>query len=67
MATNICSRTRTQYVKPKELIEQLQICKTRMYEILKMPEMKEAIQKTGEKGIRVNKEKFFEILEKLYG
>jgi hypothetical protein len=66
MATNICSRTRTQYVKPMELKEQLQIGKTRLYELLKMPEMQEAIQKTGEKGIRVNKDKFFEILDKLY-
>ncbi len=66
MATNTCSRTRTQYVKPAELRERLQLGKTRLYEILKMPEMKEAIRKTGEKGIRVDEKKFFEILDKLY-
>lgn len=66
MATNICSRTRRTFIKPLELKEQLQIGKTRLYELLKKPEMQDAIIKTGEKGIRVDRDKFFEILEKLY-
>lgn len=66
MATNICSRKRRNFVKPVELREELQVGKTRIYELLKKPEMKEAVIKTGEKGLRVDKDKFFEILEKLY-
>ena len=66
MAINTCSRTRRTFVKPLELKEQLQLGKTRIYDILKMPEMKDAICRTGKKGIRVDRDKFFEILEKLY-
>ena len=66
MATNTCSRTRRIFIKPIELKEQLQIGKTRIYELLKRPEMKGAVIKTGKKGIRVDRDKFFEILEKLY-
>lgn len=66
MATNICSRTRRTFVKPLELKEQLQLGKTRIYELLRKPEMQKAIIRTGEKGIRVDRDKFFEILEKLY-
>ena len=67
MATNICSRTRTQYSKPMELKEELQLGKTRIYDILKLPEMQEAIKRTGKKGIRVDRNKFFDVLDKLYG
>ena len=67
MATNLGSRTRRTFVKPSKIIEQYDMGKTKLYEMLKKPEFKEAIMKIGENSIRVDQDKFYEILEKLYG
>lgn len=66
MATNICSRTRRNFVKPLELKEELKLGKTTIYDLLKKPEMEPAVERTGPKGIRVDKDMFYEILKKLY-
>ena len=59
-ACNLSSRTK--YVKPKELAEQYSISKTQVYNLLAMPIFKEAIFKPSEKSIRVNQDKFYEIM-----
>ncbi len=66
MATNILSRTRRKFVRPIVIAEQYDIGKTKLYEMLKRPEFKEAIFRTGENSIRIDQDKFYEILEKLF-
>lgn len=66
MATNICSRTRRKFSPVKELAEELSTTVQQIYRILKEPAMQGVVQKIGEKGIRVDKEKFYAILEQIY-
>lgn len=66
MATNLCSRTRTKYSTVKELSEELCCTVQQVYKILKRPEMKESTRKIGTAGVRVDKEKFYFILEQIF-
>ena len=66
MATNICSRTRRQFSTVKEIAEELNTTVQQVYRILKEPEMQEVQTKIGTAGIRINKERFYEILEQIY-
>ena len=66
MATNICSRTRTKYSTVKELAEELSTTVQQIYRILKEPAMEICIKKIGPAGIRVDKEKFYTIMEQIY-
>ena len=66
MATNICSRTRKKFAPVKELAEELDCCVQQIYKILKRPEMKDCKKMVGTAGIRVDKEKFYEIMEQIY-
>jgi len=66
VATNICSRSRRNFVKPKVIQEQYQISKTQVYKILKMPEFEECIKKVGEGCIRIDQDKFYEISEQVF-
>ena len=64
--TNICSKKRTIYATVKELAEELNTTVQQIYKILKEPAMQETIVKIGTAGIRIEKEKFYEILEQIY-
>lgn len=66
MATNICSRTRIQYVTVKELAEELGCCVQQIYKTLKRPEMQTCIKKIGTAGVRINKDEFYRIMEQIY-
>lgn len=66
MATNICSRSRTKYVKASDLVEQYSLSKAQVYRILSRPEMAEAVIKMGDSAIRIDQDKFFEISQKIY-
>lgn len=66
MATNICSRTRRTFVKPSKIAEQYDISKAQIYKILAMPVFAEAVIKIGDKGIRVDQDKFYEIREQYF-
>ncbi len=66
MATNMLSKKRTKYVTAKELAEELSTSLQQIYRIFKRPEMQEATVKIGEKAVRVDKEKFYQILEQIY-
>ena len=66
MATNLCSKTRTKYAPVKELAEELSVTAQQIYKILKEPAMEECIKRVGTAGIRIEKEKFYTILEQIY-
>jgi len=66
MATNVCSRTRTNWVTAKDISEELGCCVQQIYKIIKREEMQEAIKKIGTKGTRIDKERFYTILEQIY-
>lgn len=65
-ATKLQQKSRIKYVTPKELAEQYSISKAQVYNILKRPEMEEAIIKIGEKGMRVNLDRAFEIMQQIF-
>ena len=67
MATNMLSKKRIKYVAVKELAEELSTTVQQIYRILKLPEMQVATKKIGTAGVRVDKEKFYEILDQIYG
>ena len=66
MATNLLSKKRTKYVTAKELAEKLNTSLMQIYRIFKRPEMQVAIVKVGDKAVRADKEKFYEILKQIY-
>lgn len=66
MSTNICSKKHTKYFTAKELSEELNCSVQQIYKILKREEIKTAVIKIGTAGIRINKEKFYEILNQIY-
>lgn len=66
MSTNICSKKHPKYYTVKEIAEELNCCVQQIYKILKKDEMKTAIIKIGTAGIRIDKEKFYNILEQIY-
>lgn len=66
MATNICSRTRRNFVKPSKIAEQYDISRAQIYKILSLPVFADAIIKIGDKGIRVDQDKFYEIREQYF-
>lgn len=63
---NICSTSRTKYISPKKICEQYEISKAQIYRLLKLPVFKDCFIKTGEKSIRINQDKFYEILTQYY-
>lgn len=64
--TKLQEKARVKYVTPKQFGEQYSISKAQVYNILKRPEMQEAVIKVGEKGRRVNLDKAFEIMQKIF-
>ena len=53
-------------ITPKQFMEQYSLSRTQAYKILARPEMEEAKIKTGEKSIRINLDKAFEIMQQIY-
>jgi len=66
MATNLCSRTRRKFSTVKELAEELNTSVQQIYRILKHPAMAESQIKIGKAGVRIDKDKFYQILEQIY-
>ena len=66
MSTNLCSRTRTKYSTVKDLADELCCTVQQVYKTIKRPEMEEAKKKIGTAGVRIDKEKFYKILEQIY-
>ena len=66
MATNMLSKTRRQFCTVKTIAEELDVKVQGIYRILKNPAMSECVQKIGPAGIRIDKEKFYDLLGKVY-
>lgn len=66
MATNICSRSRRNFISVKKLAEQYDVTRQDIYAKLKLPEFAETIVKIGDRGIRVDQDKYYEILTQVY-
>lgn len=64
--TRLQEKSRVKYVTPKEFQEQYSLSKAQAYKLLAMPEMQEAIIKTGEKSKKVNLDRAFEIMQQLF-
>lgn len=66
MATNICSRTRRNFVKPSKIAEQYDISRAQVYRLLSLPVFSEAVEKVGDNTIRVDQDKFYEIRKQYF-
>ena len=66
MATNLCSRTRTKFVRPIDIAEQYKISKAQVYRLLALPVFAEAVKKVGSRTISVDQDKFYEISEQYF-
>ena len=64
--TKLSEKPRVKYVTIKEFAEQYSMSKAQAYRVLAMPEMQEAIIKTGEKSKRVNIDRAFEIMQQIF-
>lgn len=65
-ATKLQERARKKYVTPKVFKEQYSLSTAQTYRLLALPEMQEAIIKTGKKGKKVDIDRAFEIMQQLY-
>ena len=65
-ATRLQEKARAKYVTPKQFQDQYSLSKSQTYKILAMPEMEEALIKTGVKNIRVNLDRAFEIMQQIF-
>lgn len=66
MATNICSKSRTKYITPKEFAEQYCLSKAQTYKMLAMPIFKEAVFRPCEKLIRIDQDRAYEIMKQRF-
>lgn len=65
-ATKLQEKARTKYITPKQFFEQYSLSKSHGYKILAMPEMQEAIAKTGTRSKKVDLDKAFEIMQQIF-
>ena len=59
-------RARAKYVTVKEFQEQYSLSQAQAYKILSLPELKEAVIKTGPKNKKVNLDRAFEIMQQIF-
>ena len=59
-------RARAKYITPKQFSEHYSISLPQTYKILAMPEMEEAVIKTGTRGKKVNQDLAFEIMQQIF-
>ena len=64
--TRLQEKARTKYITVKQFQEQFSISKAQAYKILARPEMEEAKIKVGEKAIRINLDRAFEIMQQIF-
>lgn len=64
--TKLQEKAKVKYVTVKEFQEQYSLSKPQAYKILAMPEMREAVIKVGERGIRVNLNRAFELMQQIF-
>ena len=59
-------RARKKYVTVKEFQEQYSLSRAQAYKILARPEMEETKIRVGEKGIRIDLDRAFEIMQQIF-
>ncbi len=64
--TRLQQKARIKYVTPKQFMEQYSLSKSQTYKILAMPEMQEAITKTGTRSKKVDLDRAFEIMQQIF-
>ena len=64
--SNVLNKTRRSFVKPIKLAEQYDMSRAQIYKLLSLPVFSETIVRIGTKTIRVDQDKFYEVLEKYY-
>ena len=64
--TRLQEKARTKYITVKQFQEQFSISKAQAYKILARPEIEEAKIKVGEKAIRINLDRAFEIMQQIF-
>lgn len=65
-ATKLQEKARRKYITVKDFQSQYSLSKSQAYRILAMPEMKEAIAKTGARSKKVDLDKAFEIMQQIF-
>lgn len=65
-ATKLQEKARRKYITPKQFMEQYSLSKSQAYKILAMPEMQEAITRTGTRSKKVDLDKAFEIMQQIF-
>ena len=65
-ATKLQEKARKKYITVKEFQEQYSLSKAQAYKILARPEFEESKIKIGEKGIRLDLDRTFEIMQQLF-
>lgn len=64
--TRLQEKARAKYITVKEFQEQYSLSRSQAYKIVAMPEMKEAVIKSGTRGKKINLDKAFEIMQKIF-
>ena len=65
-ATKLQERARKKYVTVKDFKEQYKLSKTQAYTIIQRPEFEEAKIKVGDKAIRIDLDRAFEIMQQIF-
>lgn len=65
-ATKLQERARKKYVSVKDFQKQYSLSRSQAYKILAMPEMQEVKMKAGEKLIRIDLDRAFEIMQQIF-
>lgn len=64
--TKLQNKARKKYITIKEFQEQYSISRAQAYKLLSKPEFQDAKIKVGEKAIRIDIDRAFEIMQQLY-
>lgn len=64
--TKLSDKARVKYVTVKDFQEQYSLSKAQAYKILARPEFDEAKIKVGDKAIRINLDRTFEIMQQIF-
>jgi len=64
--TKLQERARAKYVTVKEFQEQYSLSQAQAYKILSLPELKEAVIKTGQKNKKVDLDRAFQIMQQIF-
>ncbi len=65
-ATKLQERARKKYVSVRDFQKQYSLSRSQAYKILAMPEMQEVKMKAGEKLIRIDLDRAFEIMQQIF-